>query len=154
MSEHDSHTVHRETDIVHGSIPYDAATGAVSVPIYQSATFRHPALHETTGFDYSRGLNPTRSALESAVALLERGRYGLAFSSGMGAISALIKLFSPGDHLIVSADLYGGTWRLFNDYYAKYGLRFGGKSRANRAGIAGLLPPKPAACSSKLRRIR
>ncbi|MCD1653759.1 PLP-dependent aspartate aminotransferase family protein [Treponema zuelzerae] len=142
MSEHDSHTVHRETDIVHGSIPYDAATGAVSVPIYQSATFRHPALHETTGFDYSRGLNPTRSALESAVALLERGRYGLAFSSGMGAISALIKLFSPGDHLIVSADLYGGTWRLFNDYYAKYGLRFSWVDTSDPGSVRSALTPE------------
>lgn len=113
-----------ETDLVHGATPFDPSTGAVSTPIYQSATFRHPALYQSTGFDYSRSLNPTRLELENTVALLERAKYGLAFSSGMAAISAFIKLFSPGDHLIVSADLYGGTYRLFEDYYAKYGLSF------------------------------
>lgn len=113
-----------ETQVVHGVTPFDPVTGAISTPIYQSSTFRHPALFQSTGFDYSRGLNPTRLELENTLALLERGAFGLAFSSGMGAISAFIKLFEPGDHLIVSADLYGGTWRLFNDYYARYGLSF------------------------------
>lgn len=113
-----------ETTLVHGATPFDPVTGAVSTPIYQSATFRHPALFESTGFDYSRGLNPTRLELEKTLALLEHGAHGLAFSSGMAAVSTLIKLFSPGDHLIVSEDLYGGTFRLFNEYYAKYGFRF------------------------------
>ncbi|MDR0408901.1 MAG: PLP-dependent aspartate aminotransferase family protein [Spirochaetaceae bacterium] len=113
-----------ETIIVRGGGGFDPVTGAVSVPVYQSATFRHPALGESTGYDYSRALNPTRSALEKSLALAEHGKYALAFSSGMGAISSLIKLFKPGDHIIVSADLYGGTYRLFNEYYSKYGFSF------------------------------
>jgi cystathionine gamma-synthase len=113
-----------ETILLHGDRSFDPATGAVSTPIYQSATFRHPALGESTGYDYSRALNPTRSVLENRLALAEHGKYGLAFSSGMGAISSLIKLFSPGDSIIVSADLYGGTYRLFNGYYSKYGFLF------------------------------
>jgi cystathionine gamma-synthase len=113
-----------ETILLHGDRSFDPFTGAVSTPIYQSATFRHPALGESTGYDYSRSLNPTRSVLEKRLALAEHGKYGLAFSSGMGAISSLIKLFQPGDNIIVSADLYGGTYRLFNGYYSKYGFSF------------------------------
>jgi cystathionine gamma-synthase len=112
------------TLFVHGARAFEAATGAVSVPIYQNATFRHPGLGQSTGFDYSRGLNPTRSELEAAMALFEHGKYGLAFSSGMGAISTMVKVFKPGDHVIVSEDLYGGTYRLFNEYYSKYGFSF------------------------------
>ncbi|MDR0663228.1 MAG: PLP-dependent aspartate aminotransferase family protein [Spirochaetaceae bacterium] len=113
-----------ETVFLHGGASFDPVTGAVSTPIYQSATFRHPGLGESTGYDYSRALNPTRSVLEKRLALAEHGKYGLAFSSGMGAISSLIKLFKPGDNIIVSADLYGGTYRLFNGYYSKYGFSF------------------------------
>lgn len=113
-----------ETTLVHGVTPFDPVTGAISVPIYQSSTFRHPALLESTGFDYSRGLNPTRLELENTLARLEKGAYGLAFSSGMAAISCLLKLFSPGDHVIVSEDLYGGTYRLFDGFYARYGISF------------------------------
>jgi cystathionine gamma-synthase len=113
-----------ETIAVHGATPFDSATGAISTPVYQSSTFRHSALGESTGFDYSRVVNPTRTELEKTVALLEHGKYGLAFASGMGAISAIIKLFKSGDHLIVSEDLYGGTWRLFHDYYGPYGYSF------------------------------
>jgi cystathionine gamma-synthase len=109
---------------VHGVTLFEPHTGAVSTPIYQSSTFRHPGLNESTGFDYSRGINPTRTELEKTIALLENGKYGLAFSTGMGAISAIIKLFRPGDHLVVSEDLYGGTYRLFNEYYAHYGFSF------------------------------
>jgi cystathionine gamma-synthase len=112
------------TRSVHGAVLFEPHTGALSTPIYQSSTFRHPGLYESTGFDYSRGINPTRTELERTVALLEKGKYGLAFATGMGAISAVIKLFRPGDHLVVSEDLYGGTYRLFNEYYAGYGFSF------------------------------
>jgi cystathionine gamma-synthase len=113
-----------ETNAARGSEYFEPRTGAISTPIFQSASFRHPELHQSTGFDYSRGINPTRLVLENTMALLEGGKYALAFATGMGAISALIKLFSPGDHLIVSEDLYGGTFRLFNEYYARYGFLF------------------------------
>ncbi|GMO52064.1 MAG: PLP-dependent aspartate aminotransferase family protein [Treponemataceae bacterium] len=113
-----------DTECVRGAVLFEGTTGAVSFPIYQSATFRHPGLEQSTGFDYSRGTNPTRQVLENTLALLEKGTSALAFSTGMGAISAVIKLFKPGDRIIVSEDLYGGTYRLFDEYYARYGFEF------------------------------
>jgi cystathionine gamma-synthase len=118
-----------ETHCVHGARHlFEPATGAVSTPIYQCATFRHPGLGESTGFDYTRVVNPTRSALEETAAVLEHGKHGLAFATGMGAISAVIKLFVPAKgvpvHVVVSEDLYGGTYRLFNEYYVNYGFEF------------------------------
>lgn len=113
-----------ETKLVHGFRGCDETTGAVSFPIYQSATFRHPGLNQTTGYDYSRLQNPTREELENTIASLENGKYGFAFSSGMAAISAVIKLFSPGQHIIVSDDLYGGTYRIFEEVYKNYGIDF------------------------------
>ncbi len=112
------------TKVVHGSKCYDPHTGAVSFPIYQSATFRHPALHQTTGYDYSRLQNPTREELENTIANIENGKFGFAFSSGMAAVSTILSLFTPGDHIVVSDDLYGGTYRLFEEIYKKYGLEF------------------------------
>lgn len=96
----------------------------VSVPIFQSATFAHPGVGESTGYDYSRTQNPTREYLEHTVAALEGGTDAIAFSSGMAAAAALMELFSPGDHLIASDDLYGGTHRLFSHICAKNGLAF------------------------------
>ena len=112
------------TKVVHGSKCYDPHTGAVSFPIYQSATFRHPGLHQTTGYDYSRLQNPTREELENTIANLENGRYGFAFSSGMAAVSTVLSIFAPGDHIVVSDDLYGGTYRLFEEIYKRYGISF------------------------------
>ena len=112
------------TKVVHGSKYYDPQTGAVSFPIYQSATFRHPGLYQTTGYDYSRLQNPTREELENTIANIENGKFGFAFSSGMAAISTILSLFSPGDHIIVSDDFYGGTYRLFEEIYKKYGMEF------------------------------
>ncbi len=113
-----------ETKVVHGSKGFDPHTGAVSYPIYQSATFRHPGLYQTTGYDYSRLQNPTREELENTIAIMESGISGFAFSSGMAAETAILSLFSPGDHIIVSDDLYGGTYRLFEEIYGKSGLEF------------------------------
>jgi cystathionine gamma-synthase len=112
-----------ESKVVHGYKGYDHETGAISYPIYQSATFRHPSLGETTGYDYSRLKNPTRDELEQTMAYLEEGYAGFAFSSGMAAIATVVKLFKPGDHLIVSHDLYGGTYRLLVDIYSVYGIK-------------------------------
>lgn len=96
--------------------------GAISIPIYHSSTFRHPGLGESTGFDYSRTANPTRQVLEEAIARLEDGTRGYAFSSGMGAITTILSLFSQGDHLIVTEDLYGGTYRILNEVFNRFGL--------------------------------
>lgn len=100
------------TTLVHTGARRDSRTGSVPVPIYQAATFAHPALGESTGFDYARTGNPTREALEHGLAALEGGARGLAFSSGMAAIHCALQLFHPDDHLVVTADLYGGTYRL------------------------------------------
>lgn len=98
--------------------------GAVSFPIYQTATFAHPGVGKSTGYDYSRAQNPTREQVERVVASLENGIDALALSSGMAAISLMMELFSPGDHLIVDADLYGGSIRLFEHISGKNGLDF------------------------------
>lgn len=126
METHDGYSgkTHIETKVVHGCKGYDSNTGAISFPIYQSATFRHPGLNQTTGYDYSRLQNPTREELENTMAILENGKYGFAFSSGMAAISSVLKMFSPGQHIIVSDDLYGGTYRIFEEVYKNYGLEF------------------------------
>jgi cystathionine gamma-synthase len=134
-----------ETMLVHGTVPFDPLTGAISTPIYQSSTFRHPGLGQSTGYDYGRVVNPTRSELERTMALIEHGKYGLAFASGMGAISALIKLYQPGDHIIVSEDLYGGTYRLFNEYYRPYGYSFSWVDTSDLAETAGALRPETRA---------
>lgn len=112
------------TKCVHGSGKYQDHTGAVSVPIYQSATFMHPSVGESTGYDYSRVQNPTREHLERTLCTLEGGHDCIAFSTGMAAEAMLMELFSPGDHIIASDDLYGGTPRLFTKINEKNGLTF------------------------------
>ena len=101
-----------------------ARYGAISFPIYQTATFAHPALGESTGYDYSRVQNPTRQQLEKTVAALEQGTDAVAFSTGMAAILAVMELFAPGDHIVTEADLYGGTPRLFHTVSEPRGITF------------------------------
>jgi len=105
-------------------LEWDTRTGAVTVPIYQTATFRHPGLGQSTGYDYSRSGNPTRQALEEGIARLEGGARGFAYASGMAAIANLLLLFKKGDHLVVTEDLYGGTCRLFDQIFTQYELSF------------------------------
>lgn len=112
------------TRCIHGAIDKTQNTGAVTVPIYQTATFAHPGIGQSTGYDYSRLQNPTREHLEKIVVNLEEGTEALAFSTGMAAITTLMELFSMGDHIIASEDLYGGTLRLFENINKKNGLRF------------------------------
>ena len=102
----------------------EKAFGAVSFPIYQTATFAHKGVGESTGYDYSRMQNPTREQLEKTVAALEKGIDAIGFSSGMAAIAAVMELFAPGDHVIIDADLYGGSVRLFQNIVAKKGIVF------------------------------
>lgn len=99
-------------------------TGAISFPIYQTATYAHPEVGKSTGYDYSRLSNPTRSQLESVVATLEKGIDALAFSTGMAAITTVMEMFEPGDHIVTDADLYGGSIRLFDNINRKNGLVF------------------------------
>lgn len=111
-----------ETYLVRGASFGDERTGAISFPIYQTATFKHPGFNQSTGYDYSRVQNPTREELEKTITILEEGIDSLAFSTGVSAITACIQLFKSGDHFIISEDLYGGTFRLFNDTFKNFGI--------------------------------
>lgn len=118
--------------------------GAVSFPIFQTATYAHPAVGQSTGFDYSRLQNPTRAQVEKVVAQLEGGIDALALNSGMAAISLLFEIFKPGDHLVVDSDLYGGSIRLFDHVTAKNGVEF---TRANcsKDDVESLIKPNTKA---------
>ncbi|PLX90430.1 MAG: cystathionine gamma-synthase [Desulfuromonas sp.] len=112
----------QETELVQIGVGRDESTGAISVPIYPSATYRHPSVGESTGYDYTRSGNPTRQALEEGLARLEGGSRALAFASGMAALTTFFLHFSSGDHIIVSEDLYGGTYRVLDQIFADFGL--------------------------------
>jgi len=112
------------TKTIHGNQHHEASTGAVMPPIFQTSTYAQtsPGVHK--GYEYSRTGNPTRTALENAFASIENAKYGLAFGSGLAAIDTIIKLLKPGDEVISTNDLYGGTYRLFTKIFAKYGIKF------------------------------
>ena len=112
------------TKAIHGGLEPDESTGAVMTPIYQTSTYVQTSPGEHKGFEYSRTQNPTRKALEANLASIENGKYGLAFSSGLAAMDTLLKLLSPGDEVISSNDLYGGSYRLFTKVWEKYGVKF------------------------------
>ncbi len=116
--------LHFETRAIHVGQEPDSATGAVITPIYQTSTYAQRAVGEHLGYDYSRTDNPTRSALQECLASLESGRYGLAFASGMAAITTLLLYFKKGDHIVVADDVYGGTYRLFQRVFTAFGLEF------------------------------
>ena len=112
------------TTAIHAGNEPDSATGAVSVPIYQTSTYAQDALGKHKGFEYARTQNPTRSALEKNISALEGARFGFAFASGMSAIDAALKLVKGGDHVILGDNTYGGTFRLFNKILTDYGIEF------------------------------
>ena len=112
----------KETICVQGERKREDSYGAISYPIYLSATYAHPALGQTTGYAYSRAENPTRDELQDTVAALEKGTAAFAYSSGMAAITAVFELFSPGDHIIATDDIYGGTLRLWSTVAKKNGI--------------------------------
>ena len=122
-------------------LEWDTRTGAVTVPIYQTATFRHPGLGQSTGYDYSRSGNPTRQALEDGLARLEGAARGFAYASGMAAITNLLFLFKSGDHLLVTEDLYGGTYRLFEKVFQQYGLEFTYVDTSDTAAVRAAIRP-------------
>lgn len=114
--------LHFESRAVHGALGTEPLTGAVSMPIFQAATFRHPELGNSTGFAYSRLANPTRQELERTMAILEGGICGFAFSSGQAANMSVFSLLNPGEHVILSDDIYGGTFRIVGDVFGRYGI--------------------------------
>src|SRR5512141_1801295 len=133
------------TEVAHIGLEWDTRTGAVTVPIYQTATFRHPGLGQSTGYDYSRSGNPTRQALEDGIARLDGGARGFAYASGMAAIANLLLLFKRGDHLIVTEDLYGGTYRLFEKIFNQYDLSFTYVDTSDVEKVKGALRPETRA---------
>ena len=112
------------TKLIHAGVEPDPSTGAIMTPIYQTSTYVQAAPGENKGYEYARSQNPTRFALESALAQIENGRYGLAFSSGVAATDAVVTLLKPGDEVITGNDMYGGTYRLFTKIFEKYGIKF------------------------------
>lgn len=130
-----------ETRLVQIGVGRDQRTGAISYPIYPSATYRHPAVGESTGFDYTRSGNPTRQMLEEGLATLEGGARGLVFGSGMAALTTLFLHFSSGDHFVVSEDLYGGTYRVLDQVFGKLGLSATYVDTSNTAAVAAAITP-------------
>ncbi|SMO84295.1 cystathionine gamma-synthase [Solitalea koreensis] len=112
------------TKAIHAGVFPDPSTGAIMTPIFQTSTFVQEAPGKHKGYEYARTQNPTRSQLQANIAALENAKHGFCFSSGMGAIDTLIKLFSPGDEIICTNDLYGGTYRIFTKVFQNYGLKF------------------------------
>lgn len=113
-----------ETACIHAGQTPDPTTGAVMTPIYQTSTYAQDGVGVNRGYDYARTINPTRSALEAALAVLEAGQFGLAFASGMAAIDTVLHLLAPGGHVLAGNDVYGGTYRLFEQVLRPYGLDF------------------------------
>ncbi len=112
------------TKAIHAGVEPDPSTGAIMTPIFQTSTYVQESPSKHKGYGYARGANPTRNALQKSIAALENGKFGLCFSSGMGATDAVIKLLKPGDEVITSNDLYGGSYRMFTKIYEKYGIKF------------------------------
>jgi len=112
------------TKAIHAGQQADPTTGAVMTPIYQTSTYQQAAPGDHKGFEYSRGTNPTRKALEDCLAALENGKHGLAFSSGMAATDCVLRLLKPGDEVVTGDDLYGGSYRIFTKVYEQYGITF------------------------------
>jgi cystathionine beta-lyase/cystathionine gamma-synthase len=112
------------TKLIHAGVEPDPSTGAIMTPIFQTSTFVQAGPGEHKGYEYARSQNPTRKALEGALAAIENGKYGLSFSSGVAATDAVIKLLSPGDEVICANDMYGGTYRLFTKIFEKFGIKF------------------------------
>ena len=112
------------TKMIHAGAEPDPSTGAIMTPIFQTSTYVQEAPAQHKGFEYARSQNPTRQKLEEALAIIENGKFGLAFSSGVAATDAVIKLLQPGDEVICGNDMYGGTYRLFTKIFANWGIRF------------------------------
>ena len=112
------------TKAIHAGVHPDPETGAIMTPIYQTSTYVQAAPGNNKGYEYARTANPTRTQLQDSLAALENGKYGICFSSGMGAIDAVIKLLNPGDHVIAVNDIYGGSYRLFTKTFQRFGIEF------------------------------
>jgi len=123
------------TRIIHAGAEPDPSTGAIMTPIFQTSTYVQEAPGKNKGYEYARSQNPTRKALEDALAVIENGKHALAFSSGVAATDAVIKLLNPGDEVIAANDMYGGTYRLFTKVFEKFGMKFIYVDTTNTANV-------------------
>ncbi len=129
------------TKAIHAGNEPEETTGAVNVPIFATSTYANEAFGESKGYDYGRSINPTRSALEENLAAIENGKYGFAFSSGLAATHAIATLLKQGDHVIVSQNVYGGTYRIFERVFRKQGLDFAWVDTSNYEAVGASLKP-------------
>jgi len=127
------------TKLIHAGVEPDPTTGAIMTPIYQTSTYVQAAPGDHKGYEYARTQNPTRTVLQNALAAIENGKYALCFGSGMAATDAVAKLLQPGDEVIVSNDLYGGTYRIFTKVFANYGIKFHFIDMSNTENIRGYI---------------
>jgi cystathionine beta-lyase len=134
-----------ETTLIHNGYETDPTTGALSVPVVQASTFDQGDLREPREFEYSRGGNPTRKALEETIAILEKGSNGYAFGSGVAAIASVLGIFASGDHIIAAEDIYGGTYRLLNTFFKRWGLEVTSVDTTNPDAIKNVIRPNTKA---------
>jgi len=139
MSNHSLENKKIATRFIHAGAEPDPSTGAIMTPIYQTSTYVQSAPGQHKGYEYARSQNPTRAALESALAIIENGKFGLAFSSGVAATDAVIKLLATGDEVIAANDMYGGTYRLFTKVFEKFGIKFKYVDTTNPENITAVL---------------
>lgn len=130
------------TKAVHAGVEPDPSTGAIMTPIFQTSTYVQSAPGHHKGYEYSRTHNPTRTALQNALAALENGKHGLCFASGMASIDAVVKLLKPGDEVVSTNDLYGGTYRLFTKIFEPFGVKFSFVDMGDPANVAAAITPK------------
>lgn len=131
-----------ETALIHGGIYGDKQTGAVNVPIYQTSTYEQESLGHHKGYEYSRTGNPTRAALEALIAELEHGKAGFAFASGMAAITAVLSLFKSGDRIIISSNVYGGTFRVLDKVFNNFGITYSIEDTTDISALEGKITPE------------
>jgi cystathionine beta-lyase len=130
------------TKAIHAGVQPDPATGAIMTPIYQTSTYVQDGVGNHKGYEYSRTLNPTRHALEQNIAAIENGKYGACFGSGLAAIDCVIKMLNPGDEVISTNDLYGGSYRIFKTIFEKYGIKFHFVNMQDTAEVEALVNDK------------
>ncbi|MBS1978759.1 MAG: PLP-dependent transferase [Bacteroidetes bacterium] len=130
------------TKAIHAGVEPDPSTGAIMTPIFQTSTFVQPSPSKHKGYAYARGANPTRNSLQKSIAALENGKFGICFSSGMGATDAVIKLLNPGDEVVTSNDLYGGSYRMFTKVYERFGIKFHFLDLTNAANLTPFINSK------------
>jgi cystathionine beta-lyase len=131
-----------ETQLIHAGVEPDPTTGAIMTPIYQTSTYVQEAPGVHKGYEYARTQNPTRTALQNALAAIEKGKFGLSFGSGLAATDAVMKLLNPGDEVISTNDLYGGTYRIFTKVFERYGIRFQFTGMSDAAMIESFITDK------------